>query len=94
MAITGFLGALQAAAAPIVKKVLVSLGFGVVSYAALNAAMSAVQAEVTGAWGGVGGEIGGILGLAGFGDAVGIILGAFVAKLSYMQLSKIQLLAK
>lgn len=91
---SGFAGLLQSAAGPIAKRVLAALGMGVVSYSAINAALSGVQSAVTSAYGSISGEIAGILSLAGFGQAMGIVLGAMVARISYAQLSKLQILAK
>lgn len=91
---SGFAGLLQSAAAPIAKKVLSALGFGVVSYAALTAALDGVKGALIAAYGGMTADIAGLLDLAGFGQAVGIILGAMVARITYLQLSRLQILAK
>lgn len=91
---SGFAGLLQSAAAPIAKKVLTALGMGVVSYAAISAAMSGVQSAVIGAYGAITGDIAALLSMAGFGQAIGIILGAMVARISYAQLNKLQVLTK
>lgn len=91
---SGFAGLLQSIAGPVVKKALGALGIGVVSYAAINAALSAVQSAVVSSYGAMTGDVAGILGLAGVGQAIGILLGAMVARISYAQLSKLQILAK
>lgn len=91
---TGFAGVLQSVAGPIAKRVLSSLGIGLVSYAAINAALEGVKGAVISSYGAISGDIAAILGLAGFGQAIGIVLGAMVARLSYVQLSKLQVLAK
>lgn len=91
---SGFSGLLQSAAGPIAKRVLASLGMGVVSYAAINGALSAVQTAVVGSYGAITGEVAAVLSLAGFGQAIGIVLGAMVARLSYSQLNKLQLIAR
>lgn len=90
----GFAGLLQSAAGPIVKKALSALGIGVVSYAALITAMEGVKNSLTSIYGSITGDIAGLLGLAGFGDAIGIILGAMMARVTYLQLSRLQILAK
>lgn len=91
---SGFAGLLQSAAGPIVKKALSALGIGVVSYAALFAAMEGVKNSLTSIYGSITADIAGLLGLAGFGDAIGIILGAMMARVTYLQLSRLQILAK
>lgn len=91
---SGFAGLLQGIAGPVVKKALSALGIGVVSYAAINAALSAVTAAVQSSYGSMTGDVAGILGLAGIGQAIGILLGAMAARISYAQLSKLQILAK
>lgn len=78
---------LVAIAGPIVKRVLVALGIGVVSYAGLNAVMSQVQSAVTNAWGQMGTVTLQLLTLAGFSDALGIALGALAARLALVSLS-------
>ncbi len=91
---SGFAGLLQGIAGPVVKKALSALGIGVVSYAAINAALSAVTSAVQSSYGSMTGDVAGILGLAGIGQAIGILLGAMAARISYAQLSKLQILAK
>lgn len=91
---SGFVGLLQTAAGPIVKKALSALGIGVVSYAALITAMEGVKNSLTSIYGSITADIAGLLGLAGFGDAIGIILGAMMARVTYLQLSRLQILAK
>jgi rhodanese-related sulfurtransferase len=91
---SGIMGALQSASGPIAKKVLSSLGFGVVSYAAIIAALEGVKTAVIASYGAISGDIAAILSLAGFGQAIGIILGALTARLTYAQLNKLQILTK
>lgn len=85
---------LTSLAGPLAKKALTALGMGVVSYAAINAALSAVTSAVTASYGAITGDLASILNLAGFGQALGIILGAMAARLTYAQLNKLQVLAK
>jgi hypothetical protein len=91
---TTFSGVLTALAAPLAKKVLAALGMGVVSYAAITAALAAVTSAVTSAYGAITGDLAAILSLAGFGQALGIILGAMASRLTFAQLNKLQVLAK
>jgi len=80
---------LSAAAGPIAKRVLAALGFGVVSYAALQTAFDVAKGAVVSAYGSITGDIAGILSLAGFGTGMGIVLGAMAARITYLQLSKL-----
>lgn len=86
---SGFAGLLQAAAGPIAKKVLSALGIGVVTYTALQTSFNLAKSAVVSSYGAITGEIAGILGLAGFGTAIGIVLGAMAARVTYMQLTKL-----
>lgn len=89
-----FSAVLTALAAPLAKKVLTALGMGIVSYAAITAALAAVTSAITTAYGAITGDIAAILSLAGFGQAMGIILGAMAARLTYAQLNQLQVLTK
>jgi len=81
-------------AGPFIKRALTALGIGVISYAAVQTALSAAVSQVQGAYGSIAGDIAGPLGLAGFGEAIGIILGALSARLAATQLTKLGLLKK
>jgi hypothetical protein len=85
---------LSSLAAPIAKKVLAALGMGVVSYAAINAALQGVTSALTSAYGSITGDLAAIISLAGFGQAMGIVLGAMAARLTFAQLNKLQVLTK
>lgn len=87
-------GVLTALAAPLAKKVLAALGMGIVSYAAITAALAGVTSAITSAYGAITGDIAAILSLAGFGQAMGIILGAMAARITYAQLNQLQVLTK
>lgn len=89
-----FSGVLTALAAPLAKKVLAALGMGIVSYAAITAALAGVTSAITSAYGAITGDIAAILSLAGFGQAMGIILGAMAARITYAQLNQLQVLTK
>lgn len=75
---------LTAAAGPLAKRVLQALGIGIISYAGLAVAMNAVVDAVKSSWGGIVGPTLDIIQLAGFQHALGIVLGAMLAKLSFM----------
>jgi hypothetical protein len=74
--------------APIVKKVFVALGVGVITYASLNFLGTQITNAVLGAWGGVSGSILQIVSLAGLPDCIGITLGAINARIALIAVSK------
>lgn len=69
-------GFLAGAVGPLAKKALVSLGVGVISYAAAKAVIDQVSASITSSMAGIGGDVYQLLALAGFVDAVSICLAA------------------
>lgn len=75
------------------KKALASLGFGLVSYGAYIAAFTSLKTSLMQAWGGVWVEVAAFLALAGFVEAIGILLGgisATVALLAFKRLGVMQ----
>lgn len=74
---------LAAAAGPLAKRVLQAIGVGVISYAGLAVAVNAVVGELKASYGQIVGPVADLLNLAGLGAALGIILGAMLAKLSF-----------
>jgi len=71
-------------AVPVVKKVLVALGIGSVTYAGLSLVGGSIQANIVSYWGAVGGATLQIASLGGIPEAIGIILGACNARLAMM----------
>lgn len=67
---------LEAFAAPIVRKVLAGLGLGVLVFTILSTTLVALIAMAQTYYGGITGFAAGIIGLAGFGEAFGIVFGA------------------
>lgn len=78
---------------PIAKRVMLSLGFGLVSYAAISTAVNALLGSAKSAWAGMGGDVLALVQLSGANTAVSIIAGAIVAKVALMAVTKLQLLA-
>jgi len=78
----------------IVKKILISLGIGVVSYAALSALATSVTDLVVGYYGQLPGDVAQFLGLGGVPQGIGIVLSAFAARAAMMAASRMELLAK
>lgn len=79
---------LLALAGPLVKKVLVALGVGVISYAGLAMIGSQVQSAVLSSWGGVGGSALQIMSLAGIPESIGITLGALNARIALIAVQR------
>ena len=75
---------LLALAAPLAKRVLLALGIGVLTYAGYSAIIDQVKSAVIAQWGNLGTVTAQILSLGGYGEALGIILGAMVARAALM----------
>lgn len=84
-----FLPALAAAAGPIAKYVLASLGIGFITFAALNTLVAAVTTHVQTSYGAMPASVAQLADLLGVGTAIGIILGAIAARASYAALAKL-----
>jgi len=82
---------LVAITGPVVKKAMVALGFGIASYAAVGAALTAVLSQAKNAWGGLGGDALQLIQLAGINTAASILAGALVARVSLQVLKKFEL---
>lgn len=74
---------------PIVRKALVSLGIGYVTYTGLNALFAQAQAGVLGNWAQMPAAMNQILTLSGFTDFVGITLGALSARLALIVVGRL-----
>lgn len=84
---------LAGAAAPLVKKVLVALGIGIVSYGGLSVLYGQAQSLVVSHWGQLGGAALQIGSLAGFPQACGIILSALSARIALVAVQRFALVA-
>jgi len=73
----------------LVKKALVAIGLGTVTYAGLQTAFGAVQAQIIANYGAMSGASVQIADLAGVGQAIGILLGALAARVGMAALSHI-----
>lgn len=73
---------LLALAGPLVKRALVAIGVGFISYAAVMTAFTAVQNAFLAQIGSAGAEIMWVVDRTGTSAAVGILLGAMAARLS------------
>ncbi|NSL54915.1 DUF2523 domain-containing protein [Uliginosibacterium aquaticum] len=80
--------------AGLVKRALIAVGIGAVSYAALSSLSDAVTGYVVGYYGQLPANIAQLLGLGGIPQAIGIVLSAFVARAAMMAASKLEYIAK
>lgn len=78
---------------PLVRKVLVALGVGFVTYQGLDLALDAAKSQVISAWGSMGGDVANLVSLAGFGQAFGIILGAIAARAALVLVTRMSKIA-
>lgn len=84
-----FLPALAAAAGPIAKYVLASLGIGFISYVALTAVTGALIDHVEFTYRSLPASMLQIANLLGVGTAIGIVLGGIVARASYAAITRL-----
>ncbi len=73
---------------PIVARVLVALGFSLVSFVGMDVMMAQVTAAAQGAWGGLPENLLKLAGLAGIGEGLAIIFGAIATRVLIWQLTK------
>jgi hypothetical protein len=74
---------------PVVRKVLVALGIGIVTYGGLQMIGAQVNNAVLASWGQLGGYALNIMSLAGIPDVIGITLGAINARIALIAVGKI-----
>jgi hypothetical protein len=79
-------------AGPVIRKVMLSLGLGVASYAALTAAVTAALDAAKASLAGFTGDALSIIQLTGIFTAMSIIAGAIVARVGLVALKKIEIL--
>jgi hypothetical protein len=80
-------------AAPAVRQILISLGIGVVSFAALSTALNLALSSAKSAFSGFTGDALNLFMLSGAHTALSIIAGAMVARVALIQLKRFQVLA-
>jgi Protein of unknown function (DUF2523) len=88
---TGLGGFLSTIAGPIARKVMVGLGVGTVTFLGLQTALNAAISAASSAYGSLAAVPAAFLAMSGFNTAIGIILGALVARLALVQLKRFQL---
>jgi maltodextrin utilization protein YvdJ len=74
---------------PIVKKILVGLGIGAITYTGINAVLDAAKAELMANMSGLPSEIAALLGIAKFDIAINIVLSAVATRLLISGVSKV-----
>ena len=89
----GFGSFLAAIAGSLAKRVLTAIGIGIVSYAAMSAALNAALVAAKNAWAGLAGfpEALALVQMAGVSTAASIIAGALVARVALQSLKKLEL---
>lgn len=89
----GFGTFLVSLAGPAIRKVMLSLGLGVASYAAVAVALDGVISNAKAAWGGIGGDALSLIQISGVNTALSVICGALIARVGLMALKKIEILS-
>lgn len=85
---------LMALASPIAKQVLLSLGLGVITYAGMSAALGAINTLIQSNLNGMMPAVAALLGLAGAGQALGIISGAVAYRIGLAVTKRIGVLTQ
>ncbi len=81
---------LAGAVGPLAKRVLISLGFGLVSYAAVSAAVGSLIAVAQASYAGLPAYAAAFFGLAGVGSGLGLISGALVFRAAFLAMPKLE----
>lgn len=79
---------------PLAAKVLVSLGFGIISYTGFVAVLNQLTQAVQGQFDSMPQYAAAILGMAGLGHAAGILIGAFAARIALLTTKRLGMLTK
>jgi len=85
---------LAAAAWPLVRKVLVMLGIGVLTYGALTTLVNSIIGHAVANWGQLTGAALQLSSLGGIPECLGIICGALVARVAFLAVGKIGVITK
>jgi hypothetical protein len=73
---------LMGAAGPLVLRALAALGVGVVTFAGVDTALTALISQAQSSWAGLSADVLGLAGVAGIPAALGVIAGAMVARVT------------
>lgn len=85
---------LSTAVGALAKKVLASLGFGLITFAAISTALNTALGYAQSAYAGLPGYAAAFAGLAGVGTGLGMVAAALVFRASYLALPKLGMLVK
>jgi len=77
---------LVALAGPLARQVLLSLGFGIVSYVGFDVALNALLSTAKSSWGGMSATVADYVAMFGANTALSIIAGALIARVSLIPL--------
>lgn len=80
---------LASAVGPLAKRVLSALGIGWLTFEGLGAMVDQARDAVVAAWGGIAANVLTVASMAGVGTAIGIVLGAIVARVTFVMLAKL-----
>lgn len=80
---------LASAVGPLAKRVLSALGIGWLTFEGLGAMVDQARDAVISAWGGISANVLTVASMAGVGTAIGIVLGAIVARVTFVMLAKL-----
>lgn len=89
---SGMAGFLVTLAGPLARKVLTSLGFGLVSYAAVSTALTAAFNSAKSALNGMSMDVMNLVSLSGVLTGISIIAGAMIARVSLNAIKKLEIL--
>lgn len=80
---------LVALAGPVARRVMISLGLGVVSYGGLTLIATQIKDAVIANYSAISGQVFDLLNLIGLGQAIGILIGAIIARVAFAAVSRI-----
>jgi len=87
-------GFLASAVGPLAKRVLSSLGFGMIGFAAISTALNTLLASAQSAYSGMPQYAAAFLGLAGVGTGLGMVSAALIFRAAYIAMPKLGALTK
>jgi len=73
---------------PLIARILVTVGFSLVTFTGMTVLFDTLTAQAVSAWGGLPATILQLAGLAGIGEALSIITGAIATRILIWQLTK------
>lgn len=85
---------LAGAVGPLAKRVLASIGFGMISFAAVTAALNTLIGIAQSSYTGLPQYAAAFLGLAGVGYGLGLVAGALIFRAAYLAMPKLGALSK